>query len=306
MGGGTGTGSRRRIYGFTVQNPKIKALELAVNVTHLGGNFSLREDSYAHDEFRGIACVADGISRDFSNGSAVTRDLKGIMKFLNGKYPNPSPAREVAEICTKTFLETKSLEEANERIRHYNLKNNLTETDYLGRDLAGCTAAAFSSDDKRKISYWFIADSGIAIIDEKGELKFKTPDEGPHSPVKNPYLEKILNQHGGWNSPEGRNVIRTHYRNNPKEPFAYGALTGEAAAIDYVKIGSTENSQGDYILLFTDGMGELLFPPFDKSKGQEIRKEYADRIFNEDINGLKKLCQKNVHSEGTLIVYKVE
>ena len=290
----------KNMYGFTVQNWKARALEIPMSLTHLGQRITLKEDSFAYDEQRKIACVADGVTRDFLDGSVVTHDLKGIMKFLNGEYPSPSPAREAADIFTKIFMQTDSFRQANEETWKYNKEHGFIPSNFLDKDLAGCTAATASEVNGNL--YWrFIDDSGIAIIDENGNLKFKTPDEGPHSPEKLPYLEKILNQYGGFDNPEGRRIIKSQYRNNPSEKYAYGVLTGEETALQYVKEGTQNINFGDYVLLYTDGVGDIIF-----KRNEKLNKEFINKLVRDDFRGLEKLCKREVSTEGTLVVYKVE
>ena len=291
------------MYGFTVQGSKVRTLQVLVNVTHLGKRFTLKEDSYAYDEQRIIGCVADGVSRDFLDGSVVTRDLKGMMKFLNEAYPSPSPAREAADICTKAFIETGSFLQANGLIGEYNQKEGLLLSNYLDKDLAGCTAAGFY-EEQGKINWSFICDSGIAVIDSHGNLKFKTPDEGPHSKEKNPYLEEIVKENGGWSNPQARVAIREEYRNNPHRKYAYGALTGEVAAMHYVRQGVQDIGLGDYVLAFTDGVGDILFDR--KQVIPSLDSSFLNILKQDNPSALKRFCQERVHTEGTLVVHKTE
>jgi len=301
------------MHGFTVQNRKA---ELA--------GFP-KEDSYAYDEERKIACVADGITRDFLDGSVVTRDIKGLIKVVMGKYPKY--AQKASQLCVENFLETQSLEEANKSIKDYNSKT-FKEIDYLAHDLAGCTAAGFYEEDE--FLHWqFICDSGIVVIDYHGILRFRTPDEGPHSKEKNPHLEEILSQHGGFNNPEGRRIIRSQYRNNPKEISAYGALTGERTAIPYIKSGREKLSPGDYVLAFTDGVADIIFnknprviskygrasrlningipvPPDEPWIIPPVNEDFFNYLKQDNPSNLEKYCKERVHTEGSLVVYKVE
>jgi len=290
--------TEKNMYGFTVQNWRAKALEVAMNLTHLGQRFTLKEDSFVYDEQRKIACVADGITRDFLDGSVVTHDLKGVMKFLNEQYPSPSPAREAADICTKSFMETKSFRQANGLIGEYNHEKGLLETNYLNRDLAGCTAAGFW-EEKGLIHWTFIADSRIAIIDKNG-MRFKTPDQGPHSEGRSLYLESRVQENGGWSNSKARRAIRKDYRNNPEDNyFSFGVLTGEETAIPYINDGKEKLDIGDYILAFTDGMADIIF------NGNEPNPNFIDILKNNPPK-LEKFCRGKVNTEGTLVVYKVE
>jgi hypothetical protein len=278
----------QNMYGFTVQNWKAKLIGFP------------SEDSYAYDEKRKIACVADGVTRDFLDGNAVTYDLKGLTKFLLGKYPEY--AKDVADICTKIYLETKSFEFANKSIGFYNQENDLFPTNYLDKDLAGCTVAGVFEDNK-KIYWTYIADAGVAIFNKKGDLEFKTKDEGPHSKEKNPHLEEILKNNGGWLSQKGRKIIRSQYRNNPSEPYSYGVLTGEKEALYYLRKGEEKINPGDYVLVFTDGVREIIFR---ENAEDEINEKFVEILTKGDFKKLEKFCKKKIQTEGSLVVYKVE
>jgi hypothetical protein len=271
------------MYGFIVENWKAKLAGFP------------KEDSYAFDKNKKVACVADQVTRDFIDGSVVTSDIKGLIKALTGKYPH----YDSASVFTDVYLKTKSFEKANDAIWSYNQEKGLVPTDYLAKDLAGCTAAGVFEEGN--ILYWeFIDDSGITITDWQGNLKFKTPDEGPHSKEKNPYLEEILKQHGGFDNSEGRALLRSKYRNNPNEQFAYGVLTGETCAEDYIRKGKEKINQGDYVLLYTDGVGEIIF------NGDSLDKDFISLLKQNNPSVLKRFFQKRVSSEGTLVVWRVE
>ena len=77
-------------------------------------------------------------------------------------------------------------------------------------------------------------------VQEGNGRKFMTPNEGPNSKgsidadIKSKYKT-------GFKFPEGRKIIRSEYRNNPIQPLAYGALTGEENAMRYA-----EGENNDY------------------------------------------------------------
>ncbi len=304
------TYEQRNMYGFTVLNWKLKALEGLVNITHLGLGFTLIEDSFAYDEKERIACAADGVRRDFNDGTAVAMNLKSILKnvvkFLNLEYPFPSRAREIADICAVAFQKEKSFEGVNPYLLNHNqIKDDLIFTDYLADDIPGCTAAGACRLKKGGLYWTSINAPGVAIISKKGKLKFKTEDDGEHSFEKNPALEEILKQHGGFNSQEGRRLVRSQYRNTNKE-IAYGALTGEPEALNFVHQGYRKIRAGDVVLLFTDGIRRLLFPrPEGQKEPGYVAEKYLAKILNKDTDGLKKLCQRKVKTEGTLIVWYI-
>lgn len=275
------------IYGFNVRNKKMKLAGLP------------QEDSFAFNEQRKRVCVADLVTRDFKDGCVLSKNIKGLIKARLGMYPDYSYA---ADLCTRAFMETKSLAFANEKIGAYNFLKDLTETNYLGRDLAGCTAAGFW-EDEGIINWSFICDSGIAIIGDNGKMKFKTPDEGPHSEGKNLYLESIVRENGGWNNLQARVAIRKNFRNNPELTFfSFGVLTGEEEALSYIQRGAVKSSPRDYVLAFTDGMADIAF---GKGFGiPNVDKDFFFYLNQDEPEALKKFCQSKVHSEGTLVVYK--
>lgn len=269
------------IHGFTIQNWKKRLAGFP------------REDSYDFDVRKNIACVADQVTRDFIDGNVATPNLKGLASALTGKYPH----YHSADIFTEIYMKTRSFGKANDAIWSYNKEKGLVPTDYLAKDLAGCTAAGvFEEDD---FLHWqFICDAGIAIVNKKGELKFKTPDEGPHSKEKNPYLERILKQHGGFANSEGRVILRSKYRNVPNEKSAYGVLTGEKESMSYVKTGKEKIDLGDYILLYTDGIGEIIFDE------NGLIPDFSVSLKRNNILQMETFCKKRVFSEGTLVIYR--
>lgn len=273
-------------YGFTVRNWKAKLAGFPT------------EDSYAScspfDTGETIACVADGVTRDFVDGSIVTKDLEGLLKFWTGKYPKH--AQEASQICVGNFILTKSLEDSNKAIRRYNLETFKT-IDYLGNDFAGCTAAGIVEKDGL-LDYQFIADSGVAIFNKDGKLKFNTPCEGPNSHGSIDQEVKYL-YGSSFNDSFGRMKIRSEFRNNPKEPLAYGVLTGEKTAENYIRKGQEKLKEGDYALLYTDGIGEILF-----EQGEGLDGQFIQLLINQDYSQLKNFCQEKISTEGTLIVYK--
>lgn len=276
------------MYAFNVRNLKAKLAGLP------------QEDSYAFNEQGRIACVADLVTRDFSDGSVFSRDLKGLVKASFGMYPNYSYA---SDICTRAFMATKSLAFANERIGNYNSQKGLIPTNYLDKDFAGCTAAGFW-EEKGLIHCSFIADSRILVIDKNG-IKFKTPDEGPHSEGRVLYLESRVRENGGWNNSEARRVIRRDYRNNPNQGyFSFGVLTGEKNAERYIDERLQPVKVNDYVLVFTDGITDIAF---NKKNGIELlNSDFYNLLVQDNSLALRLFCQERVHSEGTLVVHKVE
>jgi len=275
--------------GFTVENWKLKVLRYPL------------EDAYSIN--KGIIAVADGITRDpFPELPGKNSPASKLNFFF--KYPRPSPARKAADIFCNVFPEAildfikkdeyavrKAFTEANDRIRSWNLKN-IPEIDYVTNDFAGCVAAG--AFETKGMLYWgYITDCGAAVFDDKGILKFRTENEGPDRyseeiKQKDKRLENAL-----WGNPETRKIIRKEYRNKPDEKYAYGALTGEETAMKYVRTGAWELKPTDYLAVYSDGLEKTVFS-----------EEFSEKLKNNDVKGIKKLCKENVQYEGTLVISK--
>ena len=64
-------------------------------------------------------------------------------------------------------------------------------------------------------------------------------------------------------------------------------------------------------MLFTDGVGDLLFPIYgEDEKENEKKKEIAEKSFDfllsGDSNRLRRYCQRKVSTEGTLVVWRMD
>jgi len=237
------------------------------------------EDSFKHfvNENVGIFAVADGITRD----------------PIKNSYPNPSPAKEVADLFCKIFMKKQSLKFINQQIKKLNQEKNLNP-DYLENDLWACVGVG-GVIENYKLNYEFIGDCGVAIFDKNGNLKFKTNNEGPNS--KGSIDKEIKEKYKtSFSEKKGRELIRSKYRNNPKEKLAYGALTGEKNAEHYIKKAKKNLVNGDYALFYSDGAIPIIF-----SDKFNIAKEF---------NSLERYFKKNIEkiggAEGTLIAVKLE
>lgn len=254
------------LQGFTIESKKHKSLALPV------------EDSFAFDRKKLILAVADG----------VTRDIK----------EKPSPARVVADLFTGTFTFKASPSErairdaflkANDAIHAWN-KINIPNPDYAPNDFAGCVASG-AVVNGNEVYYGFICDCGIALFNKNGKLIFRTENQGPDKHDKFIWQDNRL-KGIDWKNPEARRIIRKFYRNNPSEVHSFGVLTGEPKAMDYVHVGKRKLNNGDLLLAYTDGLELTIFS-----------KEFSEKVKKGDLEGMKKLCQANVRSEGTLVYY---
>ena len=61
----------------------------------------------------------------------------------------------------------------------------------------------------------------------------------------------------------------------------------------YVRTGEQEIKSGDYLLVYSDGLEPMIFS-----------EDFRNKLNQEDIKGLAKLCKKKVKTEGTLILKK--
>lgn len=280
--------------GFTVCNWKTKVVRKP------------QEDFYKMHKIypqTNILSVADGITRDCLDGHPVNKSISGLIRTFVA-YPRPSPAKEAAKIfCGLTFdytsldineeLIKSKFRDANQEIKMFNWEV-YPSPDYLVNDFAACVAS-IAIEKNSEVYYGFIADCGVAILDSKGNLRFKTPNEGPNS--KGSIDQDIKTKYNtSFSEPRGRKIIRSEYRNNPKNHLAYGALTGEESAMEYVRIGMLPRDHKDYVLVYSDGLEEIIF-----NGDKDISGPFVDTLKN-NISQLEKFCEKIVKSEGTLIV----
>ena len=103
-----------------------------------------------------------------------------------------------------------------------------------------------------------ICDCGVIVYDNLGNIKFQTEDD------KERYSDPFINKIGiPWNLPEARVIVRRDYRNNLDNTYngrciSYGAITGEITAINFIKTGQIELSNGDTVLVYSDGFTKFL------------------------------------------------
>lgn len=274
------------------------------------------EDSYEYDEKDGLMVVADGITRDPKNMPVLPnrKELAGMLKFF-WNYPGSklkfwkreiSPAKITADRCCNAFMGAMrsfdckdaraiylSYGKVNEEINILKEKHN-PEPDYLENDYWGCVSAGSAireEEGQRILSYGYIADCGIAVFGNGNGKKFWTLNEGPNSKgsIDADIKEKYKT---GFKFPEGRRIIRSEYRNNPKQLLAYGALTGEENAMKYVRVGEIEIEKRDIVIIHTDGLEDIV-------KSGEL----SEAIDLEYLNSTINYCKKRVRNEGTMVFY---
>jgi hypothetical protein len=261
------------------------------------------EDSLGIDDRNRFFSVADGVTRDPYEYLPDLSNFLGKVKFSWG-YPRFSPAKVAADIFTGVFtrvlknypserrdenLIRAAFEEANKVIGQWN-SCNIPNQDYVLKDYAGCVASGAALNNGL-IHIGFLSDCGVAIFDEKGDLKFRTENQGPDQHESYFWKDERL-QSLDWRNPEARRIIRRNYRNNPSQEHSFGVLTGEKSAMDYVKTTTQELKPNHSLVLYTDGLEPIVFSG-----------EFADNLRKKDTKGLEKLCKRNVETEGTLILY---
>jgi serine/threonine protein phosphatase PrpC len=262
---------------------------------------------YWQEGSRGIAVVADGITRDpigmpeFPDES----DEEGIMEFWK-KYPKYSHAKKAAGIFCKTFFDflmkgknrfDKAFEFANFKIKALN-KDLKLGSDYLEKDFAGCTAVGVEIS-KGTLNWGFVTDCGLAIFNSKG-LKFRTENFMKNT---SDYMEKVYKKEGKtWNNPEMREFARRELRNKEvfsgKNQVGYGAFTGEEEALNFLHIGKHKVFPGDHIFLYSDGMEPIVYS-----------KEFEENLKKYSFNGLQRFCRMKAEgikmTEGSLIAVQI-
>ena len=201
---------------------------------------SLRNTTYADkpnedytlvDEPNCILIVLDGVSRD----------------RVDGKYPDPSPAREVTRMLahdvhsllagqigcdddvSKTIL--RSVDAANEKVAAYNKK--------LGDDFPAGTCGIFCVIRSGILYYAYLGDCFGRLVRESAVMIF-TKEQ----------TKLVRENKSGLTNHEIRNIIC----NNINHPYGYGVLNGDKGAMDFLVTGSFPVHEGDIILLSTDGM----------------------------------------------------
>lgn len=268
------------------------------------GHLMPPEDSLLIEE--NIFCVADGITRDpISPKNFSSLSIENALK----RYPNPSGARLAADIFCESFtkyiknktISLKTVQTAfttgNRKIKTLN-KNNIKKVDYLVNDFFGCCASG-GAIYKNKLYWGAICDCGIIIYDRNGKIKFQTPN-GMEKFEK--YEKKFLQKPNfNFTRAKYRKMIRSEYRNNIKNPFSYGALTGERTAEGFMNFDKIDLNKGDLIVFYSDGFEHTVkHKKFFKTIYQK-NKNLADQHFIPYTLSLAKQDYHKFGRERTLI-----
>lgn len=190
------------------------------------------EDLVFCDLDRNIFILLDGVSRD----------------TINGEYPFPSPAAEVAEILRANIHQELSLTlgsaqegivtammKANAKVKEYNREHML--------DFAAGAVGIVGVIEGQWFYYGYIGDCyGRVITGDKVEI-FTTCQ-----------TREIAKHKKEYSSYEIRHIIC----NNIKHPCGYGVLNGDKRAYDFIQSGVIDCTNLDQIILSSDGMEEYL------------------------------------------------
>lgn len=267
------------------------------NTQTLNCNFPVEDQYYASDN---LAIVADGITRD----PVGVYNLSNIsFEEMIKVYPRPSGAELASKVIVESFSDfcgnlKEQLIQANKKVKELN-DQFITSCDYLQNDYYGSVASCAYIDNDI-LHYAYICDCGVIVYDKNGTIKFQTGDD------KELYSDPYINKIGiPWNLPEARIIVRRDYRNNLKNMqdgkcVSYGALTGEEAAVQFIRSGRIGLSAGDTVIVYSDGFINFLHKKdfiynilnFDKKKFET----YIDSYSKEDYNKYGK--------EKTLVILK--
>jgi serine/threonine protein phosphatase PrpC len=219
------------------------------------GRLHPTEDSYLTAP--NVFVVADGVTRDPLGLS----DFTGCSQVeVLATYPKPSPALLAAETFCKVFVrravndEGENLKaaalEANFAIEYINRGRNV---DYLVNDFAACVATGGVVVD-HVLKWVTCGDCQISVFSQSGKSIFTTPNG------VGAWASHAKKVNFDWNTPEGRRLVRSQYRNRPDQIVdlkcvSYGAFTGEPSVEPFIDTGQLKLEKGDSIACYSDGFG---------------------------------------------------
>ncbi|OGZ58426.1 MAG: hypothetical protein A3B96_04250 [Candidatus Spechtbacteria bacterium RIFCSPHIGHO2_02_FULL_43_15b] len=225
-------------------------------ISSLEANFKGRPNEdfcfYKKNTYGICLAVADGISRtsyrDPYPGAYLAAKLlcKEAIALLDPKSAGGDD--DVREV----FLR------ANACIRDMNSERGINEetVDYLEKDYYGCVGAIGligGVGEHQWLDYGLIGDCGIIVFDINLEPIFLSEN-------KVEVLEKFRTFHCFSKDSDAMTYWRKNVRNKPRAGYmTYGALTGEAEALEYLIRGRIRLNIGDTVLFFSDGIYPFIF-----------------------------------------------
>ena len=268
--------------------------------------------------------AADGVTRDLRNGRPLAGDFAGLLQARFFYPRNPDPAQVAAKLFVGSGIrgmnfaiqmeEDKGRQEADEvdepamrfgfsfanhQIMDWQ-RRHIPHVDYLADDFPGCVGALGVVDIRRRAFCWGkICDAGAALFDNKGNLVMKTENDGPDK-HNNYFWNTPLMKGLSWSDASARVNVRRVFRNNPYDTLygehTFGVLTGEKEAMTYVRTGVERFGQGYTAMVYTDGVEHILF------EGGDVRGGVADILRTKNYRRLKRLCGREVRTEGTVVL----
>ena len=188
------------------------------------------EDAYILDELHHIYIVADGVTRD----------------RLDGKYPNPSPAKQTSELFVRETHQY--LRDNHQRDDVYDLlKNAITKANTLIHEankdyteFPPSTVAIVAMIRGNKLYFAYIGDSSVYLLNNPLERLTNPQTTLIHAHVH----ELTLAQ------------IRDEVANNPDHPYAYGVVNGDENALLFVEYHQLDLASGMKVLIASDGFDD--------------------------------------------------
>lgn len=259
------------------------------------------EDAFLVSKKFPILAVADGVTQSH---------------YPNGRYALPYGAKEAAHIFCRSvvhFLERGidfekeneikeaikgAFSEANQRIKELNEKHGIQKRmDYKEHDwfdTVGVTVVVV----RNNLYYGFVGDCGLVIFDRHNKKKFQTKD------MVRPAVKRFNAMHPNantWDILQCQFIIRKYFRNNPNKR-GYGSFTGQAGVEHYYALGKKQLQKGDMVVLYSDGLVELLK---EKSFLKILRAENKKKL-NELVMQKAKEDPKKYGDDRTFISFVFE
>lgn len=227
------------------------------------------EDLVFCDLKKNIFVLLDGVSRD----------------KIDGKYPNPSPATEVAEILKSNIHQELSVSsgDVSERIVAAMLKANTKVREYNREhilDFAAGAVGIVGVIENQRFYYGYIGDCYGRVI-ARGEADIFTTCQ----------TREITKHKKEYSTYEIRHIIC----NNIAHPCGYGVLNGDKGASDFIRSGVIDCAEIDQIVLSSDGMEDY----FSSISIEEICKRSAEEL-------LEKSQEYNDQAQDDRSVIKIE
>lgn len=199
------------------------------------------EDSAVCGPNRRAWAVADGVTRDryrpddFPDRSGAAQAARLFCDVLIGRLDRPVD-------CAGNDPLAAAFDAANAAIRHLNHRLGITaRLDYGEYDYYGTVGAAVHLCAAGHLHLGAVGDCVVRVYDSAGALRLELPDGLAD-------LRHYLATHPAAHDEGGR-------------PVGYGVLTGEPAALAFVRTARCTPRPGDRVVMATDGCLPLLDAP---------------------------------------------